>query len=63
MLHKYEKHFEYSLTEDQIKYSIWQQVMSKFRPKKFPWFTEKKLDEVVPRGQLQKLVLANLKNH
>ena len=63
MLHKYTRHPEYSLGEEQIKYSIWQQVMSKFRPKKFPWFTEKKLDEVIPRYQLERIVLANLKKH
>jgi len=50
-----------NLTEDQINNSLFQQVMSKFRPDKFSLYKE--LDTFVPRSQLEKLVVANLKKH
>ncbi len=53
--------FELNLTDDQINNSIFQQVMSKFRPEKFS--LRKELDTFIPRTQLEKLVIANLKKH
>jgi len=50
-----------NLTEDQINNSLFQQVMSKFRPDKFSLYKE--LDTFIPRTQLEKLVVANLKKH
>jgi len=52
---------ELNLTEKQILNSLYQQVMSKFRPNRFPLFKE--LDTFIPRTQLEKLVIANLKKH
>jgi len=52
---------ELNLTEDQINNSLFQQVMSKFRPDKFSLYKE--LDTFIPRRQLEKLVVANLKKH
>ena len=50
-----------NLTEDQINNSLFQQVMSKFTPDKFSLYKE--LDTFIPRSQLEKLVVANLKKH
>jgi len=52
---------ELNLTEDQIDNSLFQQIMSKFRPDKFSLYKE--LDTFIPRSQLEKLVVANLKKH
>jgi len=52
---------ELNLTEKQILNSLFQQVMSKFRPNRFSLFKE--LDTFIPRTQLEKLVIANLKKH
>ena len=52
---------ELNLTEDQISNSLFQQIMSKFKPNKFSIYKE--LDSFIPRSQLEKLVVANLKKH
>ena len=61
MLTKTLVYSKYSLTEEEINNSIFQQVMSKFKPDKF-WIFQK-LDTFVPHSQLEKLVVNNLKKH
>ena len=49
------------LSKKEIENSIFQQVMSKFRPDKF-WIAQK-LDTFIPYSQLEKLVVASLKKY
>lgn len=51
------------LTDEQIKYSLFQQVTSIFQPKKFPLFEDKAWMKWVPISQLEKIVYKNLRKH
>lgn len=50
-------------TDDEIKNSLYQQVMSIFRPKRFPVFKDEAWLKFVPITQLEKIVYKNLKEH
>ena len=50
-------------TDDQIKNSLHQQVISIFRPSRFPVFQDDKWMQFVPITQLERIIYNNLKKH
>lgn len=50
-------------TDDEIKNSLYQQVLSIFRPKRFPVFQDEAWMKFVPITQLEKIIYKNLKKH
>lgn len=58
------RYFGLIFDEKGIRNSLFQQIMSKYKPKMFPIFTDRKIwDNFVPITQLEKLVFENLKKH
>jgi hypothetical protein len=50
-------------SESEIKNSLHQQVMSTFRPKRFPVFQSDEWFKFIPLTQLEKIIYKNLAKH